>query len=271
MAYLARNMDKRLDPALLVPGAESVLCFLAPYGPAAGGVAGFAQGVDYHKVIKDKLFCVMDSLRTQFPAFEGRPFVDSAPLLERYWAAEAGLGFVGQNNFLISPAYGARTLIGVILCNIPADRFPPHAPLTVRDCGGCGACLAACPTGALRAPFELDACRCLSYLTVESHDPLPPDCSTLEARCGWRFGCEACLQACPWDKPQPPLQELEIYRPLLASLSETDWRTMTEAEFKRRFAGSGLDRAGLQRLSGRPPQEDPQSTAGLRKDAKASG
>ena len=89
MGYLARNLEKRFDPALLVPGAESVLCFLAPYGQAAGGVAGFAQGVDYHKIVKDRLFAVMADLKDQFPGFEGRPFVDSAPVMERYWAVEA--------------------------------------------------------------------------------------------------------------------------------------------------------------------------------------
>ena len=169
MGYLERNLEKRFDPALLVPGAESVLCFLAPYGQAGGGIAGFAQGVDYHKVVKDRLFAVIQELKKKFPAFEGRPFVDSAPVMERYWAVKAGLGFIGQNNFFISPEYGLRTIIGVIVCNIPADRFAPHAPLAATDCGACGACLRACPSGALRAPFELDAAKCLSYLTIESN------------------------------------------------------------------------------------------------------
>ena len=91
MGYLARNLEKRFDPRQLVPGAESVLCFLAPYGAAGGGVAGFAQGIDYHKIVKDRLFAVIEDLRRQFPAFEGRPFVDSAPVLESYWAVKAGL------------------------------------------------------------------------------------------------------------------------------------------------------------------------------------
>ncbi len=212
MSYLARNLEKRFDPRQLVPGAESVLCFLAPYGAAGGGVAGFAQGVDYHKVIKDRLFSVMEDLRRQFPAFEGRPFVDSAPVLERYWAVKAGLGFIGQNNFFISPEHGLRTIIGVIICNIPADRFAPHAPLAATECGACGACLRACPTGALRAPFDLDARRCISYLTIESHEPLPPDLKDPAQRKGWRFGCEECMRACPWDKPVGAGQLQEIRR-----------------------------------------------------------
>ena len=209
MGYLARNLEKRFDPALLVPGAESILCFLAPYGQAEGGVAGFAQGVDYHKIVKDRLYAVMQDLKKQFPAFEGRPFVDSAPVLERFWAVEAGLGFIGQNNFFISPEYGLRTIIGVIVCNIPAGCFAPHAPLPVTDCGACGACLRACPSGALRGPFDLDARKCISYLTIESQEPVP---TSLDERRGWRFGCEECMRACPWDKPLTPLPEFETHR-----------------------------------------------------------
>ena len=247
MSYLARNLEKRFDPRQLVPGAESVLCFLAPYGAAGGGVAGFAQGVDYHKVIKDRLFSVMEDLRRQFPAFEGRPFVDSAPVLERYWAVKAGLGFIGQNNFFISPEHGLRTIIGVILCNIPADRFAPHAPLAATECGACGACLRACPTGALRAPFDLDARRCISYLTIESHEPLPPDLKDPAQRKGWRFGCEECMRACPWDKPLEPLPEFETHRAELDAMTDDDWAALSEEEFKTRFADSGLLRGGLAR------------------------
>ncbi len=248
MSYLARNLEKRFDPRQLVPGAESVLCFLAPYGAAGGGVAGFAQGVDYHKVIKDRLFSVMEDLRRQFPAFEGRPFVDSAPVLERYWAVKAGLGFIGQNNFFISPEYGLRTIIGVIICNIPADNFAPHAPLAATECGACGACLRACPTGALRAPFDLDARRCISYLTIESHDPLPDALSTQESRRGWRFGCEECMRACPWDKPLTSLPEFETHRAEIAAMDSETWRNLSEEEFEKRFADSGLRRAGLDHL-----------------------
>ena len=251
MAYLARNVDKRLDPRQLVPGAESVLCFLAPYGQAAGGVAGFAQGMDYHKVVKDRLYAVIRDLQAQFPAFSGRPFIDSAPILERYWAVKAGLGFIGQNNFFISPQFGLRVLIGVIICNIPIERFVPHAPLTATECGACGAGLRACPSGALRAPFDLDARRCISYLTIESHEPLPEALADAESRHGWRFGCEECMRACPWDKPLTPLPEFETHRRELETMSDAAWTSLTEEDFDSRFADSGLRRAGLDRLKGR--------------------
>ena len=247
MGYLARNVDKRFDPALLVPGAESILCFLSPYGAASGGVAGFAQGVDYHRIVKDRLFAVIRDLKSQFPAFKGRPFVDSAPVMERYWAVEAGLGFIGQNNFFISPEYGLRTIIGVIISNIPADCFQPHAPLTATSCGACGACLRACPSGALRAPFDLDARRCISYLTIESSDPLPEGLASMEARRGWRFGCEECMRACPWDKPLTPLPEFESHREEIAAMTDAEWAALSEEEFKTRFADSGLLRGRLAR------------------------
>ena len=245
MGYLERNVDKRFDPARLVPGAESVLCFLAPYGPAGGGVAGFAQGVDYHHVVKDRLFAVMAELRDAFPGFEGRPFVDSAPVMERYWAVKAGLGFIGQNNFFISPEFGLRTIIGVVVCNIPADRFAPHAPLSAASCGACGACIRACPSGALYAPFRLDARKCISYQTIELKAPVA---TSLEARRGWRFGCEACMQACPWDKPLTPLPEFETHRAELETMKPDDWAGLSEEEFERRFSDSGLRRAGLDHL-----------------------
>ena len=246
MEYLARNVEKRFDPALLVPGAESVLCFLAPYGPASGGVAGFAQGVDYHKIVKDRLYAVIQDLKEQFPSFVGRPFVDSAPVLERYWAVRAGLGFIGQNNFFISPEYGLRTIIGVIVCNIPGERFVPHAPLPVTECGACGACQRACPSGALYAPFRLDARKCISYQTIESKEPVT---TSLEARHGWRFGCEECMHACPWDKPLEPLPEFETHRAEIEAMKPDDWAGLSEEEFERRFADSGLMRAGYGKLT----------------------
>ena len=138
----------------------------------------------------------------------------------------------------------------MIICNIPAERFAPHAPLAATSCGACGTCLRACPSGALRAPFDLDARRCISYLTIESKEPLPEDLAAAAHRRGWRFGCEECMRACPWDKPLTPLPEFETHRRELETMSDADWASLPEAEFERRFADSGLQRAGLSRLSG---------------------
>lgn len=237
MEYLSRNLEKRFDPALLVEGAQSVLCFLAPYGQPAGGVAGFACGTDYHRVVKDRLFSVIDRLKSVHPDFSGRPFVDSAPVLERYWAVRAGLGFIGRNRFLISPKWGLRTIIGVIICNLPASEFPAHEPLKASDCGGCGRCAAACPGGALDDPRGLDARRCISYHTVEAEkgESLPE----VDFR-GWIFGCEECLKVCPWNREVPSWPEFEVNRHLLENV---DWTTMSGEKLRTLFPGSGLLRA----------------------------
>ena len=256
MSYLERNIDKRFDPRLLVPGAESVLCFLAPYGRSGGGVAGFAQGVDYHKVVKDRLFAVIEDLKGQFPGFSGRPFVDSAPVLERYWAVKASLGFIGRNRLFISPRHGLRVIIGVIVCNIPSERFPPHAPLEASSCGDCGACSAACPGGALGGALGgakseargFDARKCLSYHTIESREPLP---GWMEGLSRWRFGCEECMLSCPWDKPLDPLPEMETHRERIAQLADGGWAHLSPEAFAAEFGDSGLMRAGLDRLCGR--------------------
>lgn len=249
MEYLERNFDKRMDPSELVPGARSVLCFLAPYGSRGGRVASFAHGKDYHKVVKDRLHAVAARLREIVPDFEGRVFTDSAPVAERFWAERAGLGFIGLNNFLISPRFGLRTIIGVIICNVPSDRFAPHPPLEATDCGACGRCIDSCPNGALNDDGEgdhwLDARRCISFHTIESQTLY--DVHPIDYR-GSIFGCERCIENCPWDRECPSLEEFETNAATIASMGDDDWRNMSEEEFKRTFGDTGLSRAGLEKI-----------------------
>ena len=207
MDYMGRNVDKRMDVTLLVPGARSVLGFLAPYDHHSDpSIASFAHGEDYHKVIKDRIHrFVQDNLEALEAAaggsFSYRAFTDSAPVMEREWAVRCGLGFIGCNNFLISPTAGLRTLIGIMICNVPfealdCEQLSSQKASIPQDCGACGACLAACPTGALMAPFKIDARRCISFLTIESRtkDPSNPACE------GHLFGCDCCMDACPWNR-----------------------------------------------------------------------
>ena len=255
MSYLERNVDKRSDPSLLVEGAQTIICFLAPYGPSGGGVAGFAQGEDYHTVIRRRLHSVMDYLSHKaaaagLPEFCGRAFSDSAPVFERYWAARAGLGFIGRNGFLISPEFGLRTILGEIICNIPYAYFEPHSPLSATSCGDCGRCRSACPSGALRWKEDgyslVDARQCISYRTIESKGSA---CHG-EGLHGWIFGCEECLRACPWNKDVPSWKEFRKNSDYLVNLDREKWLEMTQEEFDERFAGSGLTRAGLDRIKG---------------------
>ena len=202
--YLKRNCSKRFNPALLVEGTKSIVLFLVPFGQEMemGNppyIAQYARGKDYHKVIKERLFTILATLKERFPEISGRPFVDSAPVLERYWAMRAGLGFIGKNNFLISPKCGIRNFICSLFLNV--ELPPPDAAANASadvtasasadttacigitatanaadrrertqglpSCGACRRCLDACPTGALEAPFVLNANKCTSYLTIE--------------------------------------------------------------------------------------------------------
>ena len=196
--YLKRNCSKRFNPALLVEGTKSIVLFLVPFGQEMemGNppyIAQYARGKDYHKVIKERLFTILATLKERCPEISGRPFVDSAPVLERYWAMRAGLGFIGKNNFLISPQCGIRNFICSLFLNV--ELPPPDAAANATasadasactsitatanaadmrertqglpSCGACRRCLDACPTGALEAPFVLNANKCTSYLTIE--------------------------------------------------------------------------------------------------------
>ena len=254
--YLKRNCSKRFNPALLVEGTKSIVLFLVPFGQEMemGNppyIAQYARGKDYHKVIKERLFTILAALKEHFPEISGRPFVDSAPVLERYWAMRAGLGFIGKNNFLISPKCGIRNFICSLFLNV---ELPPPDAADRRErtqglpsCGACRRCLDACPTGALEAPFVLNANKCTSYLTIEKRHIQQQieqqQAGGLEAHItdshslrqhrrynrmdllkeenaipvnGWLFGCDCCMNACPWNSknisswPEFLPQECEI-------------------------------------------------------------
>jgi epoxyqueuosine reductase len=206
MSYLARNVELRLRPDRLVPGARSVICLAAEYpsagaeGGAGGGgglVARYARGRDYHKVLKRRCHGLIDSIRRIEPAFGGKAFVDSGPVLERSLAAAAGVGWIGRNCCLVAPGMGSYLLLCEIVCNLP---LRPDGPLAEGGCTGCDACVRACPTGALTGD-GLDARRCVSYLTVEHRGAIDP---ALWAGMGRRLvGCDACQEACPHNRPTP--------------------------------------------------------------------
>lgn len=216
MGYLQRNLQKRFNPGLLVDGAESVLVFLAPYGtpdtgndgyitttyPGKYKVAQYALGEDYHTVIKERLGTILAKMQQLDATINGRVFTDTAPVLERAWAVRAGLGFIGKNNFLISRECGIRNFIGVIISNYRPDytNYAPTDDIYKKYCGSCTKCLQACPTGALCAPYTLDARKCTSYLTIEQKGAsISSNIEMSQERGDWIFGCDACMNACPWN------------------------------------------------------------------------
>ncbi len=196
MDYMTRNVDKRLDVRLLVPKAKSVVCLLTSYKPQqeqrkdAPQIARYAYGNDYHSIIKEKLKLLFGLIRQQVSECEGRGFVDSAPVLERTWAAKAGLGWIGKNGMLISKDFGSYTFLSELVISIELDY---DSPLAKNLCGSCVRCMQACPTKAITTPCVVDARKCISYQTIEHKGELNGSLH------GWLFGCDICQQACPWN------------------------------------------------------------------------
>lgn len=250
MGYLAANLDKRLDPTLLVEGARSVVSVALNYFPPRDippgeyRLAWYALGEDYHTVMKDKLARLLDYLRTLLPGVSGRAFCDTAPLLERYWAWRGGLGWVGKHTQLILPHAGSAFFLGelVVDCTLTYDT-----PLPSR-CGTCDRCLRACPTGALTRPRHLDARRCLSYLTIEHRGEIPPEAASSLGDS--IYGCDRCQQACPWMRFARPTDEARLHpRDGLLAMRRADWRRLDVETYRRLFKGSAVKRAKFEGLT----------------------
>ena len=252
MGYLTRNKEKRYDPRLLVEGTKSIVTVLYNYFPKQQigdgkhfKIAKYAYGADYHDVLKRKMRQLLERIETQTGKLEGtRIFVDSAPVLDRAWAVRCGLGFIGKNTTLIHPKKGSFFFIGHLF--LPLDLTETGQVLTNR-CGRCTKCLDACPTGALEAPFHIDARKCISYLTIEykgSLEGLDP-----ETFKGWMYGCDICQDVCPYNRFALPNLEPE-FQPSeqLLNMKENDWKNLTETEFEVLFKHSAMQRAGYEGL-----------------------
>jgi epoxyqueuosine reductase len=251
MRYMARNVDRRLDPTGILPGARSIVCVALNYGESApdvprghGRIARYARGRDYHKVFDRRLSAFERSLQESFPGIGTRHYVDTGPVLEKLWAERAGLGWRGKHTNLLSRNWGSWLLLGDVLVDIDLE---PDLPAE-DHCGTCTRCLDACPTAAFPAPYQLDANRCLSYLTIEHRGSIPVEFRPL---LGDRvFGCDDCLDACPWNKFAQVSREADFKpRPELIAPLLTDLATMEDAEFVRRFAGTAVMRAKREGLA----------------------
>lgn len=255
MTYLENHREIRLNPAGLVEGAKTVISVALNYYPSqklppeTPHIAYYAYGKDYHFVVKEMLNDLWNAL---FPPAEtgqaetrtARFFTDSAPILERYWAWKAGLGWIGKNTNLIIPGKGSFFFLGEIVTSLEADHY--DTPQKNR-CGRCSRCLEACPTGALEAPRRLNARKCLSYLTIENRGDIP----AAQAAClGNRlYGCDTCQEVCPWNRFARPTR-VEAFRPSeeLLHLNREKIDRMTEEDYRRIFARSAVKRAKYEGL-----------------------
>lgn len=250
MGYMERYFDERLDPRLLVPGAQSVVSLLynyyppeRPTDPDAPNLSAYAFGADYHFVIKDKLRELLDTVRAQVGEVNGRVFVDSAPVLERAWAKKSGLGWVGKNSNLITRQQGSFFFIAELIIDLPLQADAP-----MRDyCGTCNRCMEACPTGAIVEPYVVDGSRCISYFTIELKDALPED---MKGRFDdWVFGCDVCQDVCPWNRFSKPHTEPAFsLSEELKTMNRKEWEEMTEDVFRRVFRNSAVKRTGYRGL-----------------------
>ena len=242
MDYLSEGRAARLDPGRLLPGWRSVVAVALNYAPADDdpawrGVARYARGRDYHRVIRPRLHALKDVLRSAGgPDVQSRASVDTSAVLERSLAASAGLGWVGKNTNLIAPGLGSYFFIGIVLTTA---ELTPDAVAPDR-CGTCTACLDACPTSAFVAPYTLDARRCISYLTIEHRGEI--DESLHAGIGGWLFGCDVCQEVCPWNRHAPPRRDSALAAGRPPGEPET-LVAMTEDDFRERFRGSALKRA----------------------------
>jgi epoxyqueuosine reductase len=250
MAYMERHFDLRLDPRKLVPGARTVVSLLYNYFPeqvigqeGVPRISRYAYGEDYHRVVKDKLFELLIFIRDNVGDVEGRAFVDSAPVMEKAWAANAGLGWVGKNGNLITKGAGSYFFLAELIIDL--DLTPDAA---VEDyCGTCTRCIDACPTDAIIKPQVVDGSRCISYFTIELKEEIP---TYMAGTFGdWVFGCDVCQEVCPWNRFSKPTQEQRFKpREEWTQWSEKEWEEITEETFGRIFRNSPLQRTGYQGL-----------------------
>ncbi|RMG82538.1 MAG: tRNA epoxyqueuosine(34) reductase QueG [Bacteroidetes bacterium] len=266
MSYMENHFDLRLDPTKLVPGARSVVSLMYNYftdreqsDPEAPRIAKYAYGKDYHFLLKDKLKTLLQLLRAEVGEVEGRCFVDSAPVMERQWAQNSGLGWTGKNTLLIHPRAGSYFFLAELIIDLD---LVPDAPL--RDhCGTCTRCIDACPTDAISENgYLLDASKCISYLTIELRDETLPEAFRGKMK-NYMFGCDICQQVCPWNKFST--RHAEPYfepHPRLLDMTRREWEELTEDVFREVFRKSAVKRTkfkGLKRnidfLKKRPSNE----------------
>ena len=243
MSYMENHFDKRLNPTLLVDDAKSVISLLLNYYPSelqnedSYKISKYAYGQDYHHVIKEKLKELLHFIQTEIGEVSGRAFVDSAPVSDKAWAAKSGLGWVGKNSNLITQKVGSFYFIAELIIDLELDYDTP----TTGHCGSCTACLDACPTEAIVAPYVVDGSKCISYFTIELKDNLPQE---MKGKFDdWMFGCDVCQDVCPWNRFSKPHNEpLFQANSDILNFSKSDWEEITVDTFQKVFKNSAVKR-----------------------------
>lgn len=251
MHYMGNHFDKRLDPTLLVPGAKSVVSLLLNYYPEetqredSYKISKYAYGTDYHFVIKDKLKEFLEAVRAHIGEVDGRAFVDSAPVLDKAWAAKSGLGWVGKNSNLLTKQVGSFFFIAELIIDLELEYDTP----VTDHCGSCTACIDACPTQAIVDPYVVDGSKCISYFTIELKNEIPDYAKGKMD--DWMFGCDVCQDVCPWNRFSKPHNEpLFNPKPELLQYSKKEWKELTQEVFSEIFKKSPVKRtkfSGLKR------------------------
>jgi epoxyqueuosine reductase len=274
MEYMHRHADARRHPAAILPEVRSVLMVGMNYKPehdaplasAGAKVARYALGVDYHDVLRERLKQLLARIQQDIPGCRGRAVVDTAPLLERDFARRAGLGWFGKNTMLLNKRLGSYFFIGALLLDL---ELQPDRPHETSHCGTCTACLDACPTQAFTGAGQLDARRCISYLTIELRGSIPEELR--EPMGDWLLGCDVCQEVCPWNRKAPVATET-AFRPgaALEAMDPKQLMSLTEEDFRERFRGSAFmrtKRRGLLRNAAivLGNQGDPTALPALRK------
>lgn len=245
MQYMENYFDLRVDPSKLVPGAKSVITLLKNYYPEQStptnhSISKYAWGQDYHTVIKNGLKAIIAELQDEIGAFNGRGFVDSAPVLERTWAQRSGLGWIGKNGNLITKGSGSFFFIATLIVDIELCYDDPFA----KDfCGSCNRCIEACPTNAILPDKTVNGSQCISYFTIELKEEIIPE--NMKGKFGnWMFGCDTCQDVCPWNRFSKPHKESSFAPiPEVLNFTTKDWEELSEEAFKKIFKHSPLSRA----------------------------
>ncbi|MCG2430672.1 tRNA epoxyqueuosine(34) reductase QueG [Aequorivita xiaoshiensis] len=243
MGYMENHFDKRLDPTVLVPGSKSVISLLLNYYPSqtqnpdSYKISKYAYGTDYHFVIKDRLKELMHFISEEIGEVNGRAFVDSAPVLDKAWAAKSGLGWIGKHSNLLTKQSGSFYFIAELIVDLDLEYDNP----VTDHCGTCTACIDACPTNAIVADRVVDGSKCISYFTIELKNEIPiSEKGKFE---DWMFGCDICQDVCPWNRFSKPHNEpLFNPHPELLSMTKKDWEEITKDVFREIFKKSAVKR-----------------------------